>query len=141
MGSTTSTTTVTEQLSDYRAALYASFAHVPGRNADDVAYWLFGAMPSWRDGVAMVAIDPHRGYANGLLRGLPGAGVTVDHFHAVKVTNENGGRRAARVQQETLGHRGHRDDPLYGSRQLMTRAYERLNERQRARLRSSTSRR
>jgi hypothetical protein len=39
-----------------------------------------------------------------------------------------------RVQQETLGHRGHKDDPLYRSRRLLTRADERLDDRGRTRL-------
>jgi transposase len=34
-----------------------------------------------------------------------------------------------RVQNETLGHRGHKDDPLYRSRRLLTRADERLDDR------------
>jgi transposase len=87
--------------------------------------------------VATVAIDPHRGYANGLLRGLPHAVVTVDHFHAIKLANEAVNDVRRRVQQETLGHRGHRDDPLYGARRLMTRAHERLSDRQHARLRAA----
>jgi len=99
---------------------------VPGRNADDVAFWCFGATVSWKARVGVVAIDPHRGYANGLLRGLPHALVTVDHFHAVKLANEAVNDCRRRVQQETLGHRGHRDDPLYRTRRLMTRGFERL---------------
>jgi transposase len=110
---------------------------IPGRNADDVAYWCFGATPGWREEVAMVAIDPHRGYANGLVRGLPHAVVTVDHFHAIKLANEAVNDVRRRVQQETLGRRGHRDDPLYGVRRLMTRAHERLTERQHGRLRAA----
>lgn len=39
-----------------------------------------------------------------------------------------------RVQQETLGHRGHKDDPLYRSRRLLTRADERLDENGRSKL-------
>jgi transposase len=39
-----------------------------------------------------------------------------------------------RVQRETLGHRGRNDDPLYGIRRLLTRGYERLSDRQRARV-------
>jgi len=61
---------------------------VPGRNADDVAFWCFGAKTTWRQEVRSVAIDPHRGYANGLVRGLRGALVTVDHFHAIKLAKE-----------------------------------------------------
>jgi transposase len=39
-----------------------------------------------------------------------------------------------RVQQQTLGHRGHKGDPLYGIRRLLLNGYERLSERGRARL-------
>ena len=42
-------------------------------------------------------------YANGLLRGLPHAVVTVDHFHAVKLANEAINDVRRRVQNETLG--------------------------------------
>lgn len=107
---------------------------VPGRNADDVAYWCFGATEAWKNDVKTVAIDPHRGYANGLLRGLPDAVVTVDHFHAIKLANEAINDVRRRVQNETLGHRGHRDDPLYRTRRLMTRGWERLAPHQRDRL-------
>src|SRR5690606_426620 len=33
-----------------------------------------------------------------------------------------------RVQNETLGHRGHKEDPLYRARRLLTKAHERLDE-------------
>lgn len=107
---------------------------VRGRNADDVAYWLVGAGPAWRQRIDAVAIDPHRGYAKGLLAKLPDAIVTIDHFHAVKLANEAINDVRRRIQNETLGHRGHRDDPLYSTRRLMTRGFERLSEHQRQRL-------
>ena len=39
-----------------------------------------------------------------------------------------------RTQQETLGHRSHKDDPWYSTRRLMTRGWERLSDRQRVKL-------
>src|SRR5690606_16006912 len=39
-----------------------------------------------------------------------------------------------RVQQETLGHRGHKPDPLFRSRRLLTKADERLDDRGRTKL-------
>jgi transposase len=39
-----------------------------------------------------------------------------------------------RVQNETLGHRGHKDDPLYRIRRLLTKADERLDDRGRSKL-------
>lgn len=38
-------------------------------------------------------------------------------------------RLARRVQNETFGHRGHKYDPLYRARRLLTKAYERLDEK------------
>lgn len=103
---------------------------VRGRSADDVAFWLSQAAPAWRQGVSSVAIDPHRGYLNGLLRYLPHVTVTVDRFHAIKLANAAVDDVRRRVQQETLGHRGRRPDPLYRTRRLMTRGWERLSGRQ-----------
>ena len=81
-----------------------------------------------------MAIDPHRGYLNGILAYLPDAIVTVDCFHGVKLANTMVDDVRRRTQQETLGHRGHKHDPLYSTRRLMTRGWERLSERQRAKL-------
>ena len=90
--------------------------------------------PPGANALATVAVDPHRGYANVLFPGLPGAVVTVNHFHAVKLANETVNDVRRRVQRESLHHPGYRDDPLYGARRLMTRAFERLTERHRPRL-------
>ena len=107
---------------------------VRGRAADDVAFWLSQAERSWLQGVHAVAIDPHRGYLKGILAYLPDAIVTVDCFHGVKLANTMVDDVRRRTQQETLGHRGHKDDPLYSTRRLMTRGWERLSDRQRVKL-------
>lgn len=107
---------------------------IRGRSGDDVAFWLSQCTPAWRQLVAAVAIDPHRGYLNGLLAYLPDATVTVDHFHAIKLANAAVDDVRRRVQQQTTGHRGRKLDPLYRRRRLMTRGFERLNDRQRAKL-------
>ena len=39
-----------------------------------------------------------------------------------------------RVQTETMGHRGRKDDPLYRARKLLIRGDERLDERGREKL-------
>ena len=39
-----------------------------------------------------------------------------------------------RVQNQTMGHRGHKTDPLYRCRRLLTRADERLDDRGRTKL-------
>ena len=61
---------------------------MPGRRADDVAYWLFGVEPRCRESIFTASIDLQRGYADGLLRYLPQASVTIDHFHAVELAKQ-----------------------------------------------------
>ena len=107
---------------------------VRGRSADDVAYWLTQAGGVWCQGIDAVAIDPHRGYLSGILRRLPDATVTVDCFHGVKLANAMVDDVRRRAQQESLGHRGHKLDPLYRTRRLTTRGFERLTVRQRDKL-------
>ena len=107
---------------------------VRGRSGDDVAYWLTQMGGAWRQKISAVAIDPHRGYANGLLRLLPHVTITVDHFHSIKLANAVIDDARQRVQRETTGHRGRNTDPLYGVRRLMTRGWERLSDRQHERL-------
>jgi len=107
---------------------------VRGRSAKSVRAWLEQRTRYWRDQVDVVAIDPHRGYHNALVSKLPRATVTIDHFHAIKLANAAIDDVRRRVQRETTGHRGRKDDPLYGARRLMTRGWERLPDHQVARL-------
>ena len=106
----------------------------PGRSAKSVADWLASAPATGVTTSTVVAIDPHRGYHNALVSRLPRATVTIDHFHAIKLANAAVDDVRRRVQRETTGHRGRKDDPLYGARRLMTRGWERLPDRQVARL-------
>lgn len=107
---------------------------VVGRSATVVERWLEGRPAWWLNHVQAVALDPHRGYANGLIAGLPHAVRVVDHFHAIKLANAAVDDVRRRVQQATTGHRGRKDDPLYRTRRLATRAWEHLTDRQRDRL-------
>jgi transposase len=107
---------------------------VPGRSARSVSSWLDNRTRWFRDHVAVAAIDPHAGYQRALRTSLPRATVTVDPFHLVKLANGAIDDVRRRVQRETLGHRGRKDDPLYGVRRLLTRGWERLSEPQEERL-------
>jgi transposase len=107
---------------------------VRGRSATDVAYWLSQGQPAWRQRIEAVAIDPHAGYLKGILSVLSDVTVTVDHFHAIKLANAVVDDARRRTQQSVLGHRGHKDDPLYRTRRLMTRGFEHLSDRQRHKL-------
>lgn len=107
---------------------------VPGRSARSVSSWVDRQGGDVRAKVVVAAIDPHAGYAKALRTSLPGATITVDPFHLIKLANGCIDEVRRRVQRETLGHRGRKHDPLYGIRRLLTRGYERLNDRQEARL-------
>ena len=65
---------------------------------------------------------------------LPDAVQVADPFHLVKLANPKLDECRRRVQNETLGHRGHKDDPLYRCRRLLTKADERLDDRGRTKL-------
>ena len=53
----------------------------------------------------------------------------ADPFHVVRVGNRCLDKVRRRVQNETLGHRGRKDDPLYRIRKLLLTGAERLDER------------
>jgi transposase len=100
---------------------------VPGRSGRAVESWLGGRPQAWLDDVSVVALDAFRGYANGLAARLGHAAMVVDHFHAVRLANQAIDDVRRRVQQATLGHRGRKRDPLYGTRRLLLVGHERLD--------------
>ena len=100
----------------------------PGRSGKAVADWLDERGGGWREAIGVVALDPFRGYANGLVRRVDHATVVLDHFHAIRLANEAINHVRRRSQNETLGHRGRRADPLYDIRRLLLVGHERLDE-------------
>jgi hypothetical protein len=62
-------------------------------------------------------------------------GSPYDPFHVVKLANSKLDQCRRRVQNETFGHRGRKDDPLYRARRLLVKAHERLDERGNSKLR------
>ena len=107
---------------------------VAGRSGKAVEDWLEERPEEWLAGIDVVALDPFRGYANGLLARLGHATVVLDHFHAVALANRAIDDVRRRVQNETLGHRGRKGDPLYDVRRLLLIGAERLSDRGRGRL-------
>jgi transposase len=65
---------------------------------------------------------------------LPDAVQIADPFHVVKLANHKLDECRRRVQNETMGHRGRKTDPLYRIRRLLTKADERLDDRGRNKL-------
>ncbi len=100
---------------------------VPARTGAAVASWLSAREPGWREQVRVAALDPFRGYASALSAALPDAVRVLDAFHVTRLGLAALDDVRRRVQQESLGHRGHRDDPLYAIRRLLRRAPETLS--------------
>jgi len=107
---------------------------VPGRSGTVYRSWLEEQTDAFRTGVTRAALDPFRGYANALRDALPDAAPVLDPFHVVKLGSQMLDEVRRRVQQDTLGHRGHKSDPLYRIRNLLRHGAEHLSDRQVARL-------
>ncbi|MFF2243293.1 transposase [Arthrobacter sp. NPDC058130] len=83
--------------------------------------------------IKTAALDPFRGYANAIRDELPEATVQ-EAFHVVKLGSAMVDEVRRRVQQDTLGHRGRKRDPLYGIQRTLQIGAENLSEKQSARL-------
>lgn len=107
---------------------------IPGRSSTGLCEWLAGMPEAWRDAICWAVLDLSGPWRLAFDTMLPDATQVADPFHLVKLANQRLDEVRRRVQTETLGHRGHKDDPLYRSRRLLTRADERLDDRGRQRL-------
>ena len=107
---------------------------VPGRTGSVVSQWITAQDPAWRAPVTTASLDPFRGYATALRTSLPEAVRVIDAFHIVRLGQAAVDAVRRRRQQETLGRRGHREDPLYRGRRLLRRGFTTLNQRQWTRL-------
>jgi transposase len=100
---------------------------IEGRSGPVLAGWLAARDQPWRQRVATASLDPFRGYATALSSQLPDAVRVLDPFHVVKLALSCVDEVRRRVQLEQTGHRGHRDDPLFGIRRVLRRRRDRLS--------------
>jgi transposase len=107
---------------------------VEGRSGTALHDWVSARDQAWRDRISVAALDPFRGYATALRTSLPQATRVLDAFHVVRLGLDAVDQVRRRVQQETLGHRGHAGDPLFRIRRLLRRGHEHHSERSWARL-------
>ena len=105
-----------------------------GKSAQKLRNWTAGRSKRWLSSVKVVALDLTDTYRSGLHPHLSHARRVADPFHVVRVGNRMVDEVRRRVQNETMGHRGRKDDPLYRARKLLIRGDERLDERGRAKL-------
>ena len=66
---------------------------------------------------------------------VPKARQVADPFHVVRLGNDALDEVRRRVQNQTLGHRGRKDDPLYRARKLLVSASENITEHGHTKLR------
>ena len=107
---------------------------VVGRSGTVYKAWLKAQPEGFVDGVEQAALDPFRGYANAIQHGLPDAVAVLDAFHVVRLGTQVVDEVRRRVQQDTLGRRGHKHDPLYKIRGLLRHGAEHLTEKQQAKI-------
>ncbi|MGH9029566.1 MAG: ISL3 family transposase [Acidimicrobiales bacterium] len=102
---------------------------IEGNRAIDVSRWLSRKDKAFLEAIGTVACDLHEGYRAGLRPHLDHARQVADPFHVVAVANRCVDAVRRRVQNELLGHRGRKDDPLYKIRRVLLTGAERLNHR------------
>ena len=108
---------------------------VAGRTATRVCDW-FDAQPDrWRQSIRYGVLDLSGPYRKVFDDALGHVTQVADPFHLVKHANSKLDECRRRVQNETLGHRGRKNDPLYRARRLLTKAHERLDDNGDAKLR------
>lgn len=115
----------TTQLVDVEGAQLLDI--VPGRSGEGPKRWLEEKGEEWRSTVKVGTIDLSGPYRAVFDDKLPHATQVADPFHVVKLANTKLDEVRRRVQNETLGHRGRKDDPLYRCRRLLSKAQERLD--------------
>jgi len=109
---------------------------IEGRTAKEVSGWIDARPAEWRAGIDWGVLDMSGPYRKVYNDSLPDAVQVADPFHVVKHANSKLDECRRRVQNETLGHRGRKDDPLYRSRRLLAKGHEHLDERGTAKLMS-----
>lgn len=98
---------------------------VPGRTATAPARWLLNQPADWRETIRWAALDLSGPYRVTLDTALPHAAQVADPFHVVRLAT-NALDEVCRVQNQTMGHRGRKADPLCASRKLLLSAHENI---------------
>jgi transposase len=75
-----------------------------------------------------------RGYTTAATQVIPDAVTVMDPFHVVALAGAKLDACRQRIQQQTLGRRGHAGDPLYGIRRIARTRLQLLSTRQYAHL-------
>jgi len=107
---------------------------VEGRSKAAFKTWLAERPEPWRQGIEVVAMDGFTGFKTATTEELPDAVTVMDPFHVVRLGGEALDRCRRRVQHDTHGHRGRKDDPLYRARRTLNTGADLLTGKQSQRL-------
>jgi transposase len=109
---------------------------VEGRSATALASWLSAQPTAFAAGVEVIAMDGFAGYKTAAADVVSDAVTVMDPFHVVALAGAKLDLIRQRLQQQTLGRRGHTGDPLYGIRRIARTRIQLLSARQYDRLTS-----
>ncbi len=107
---------------------------VPARSAPEPCRWLAERDQEWLDRIEWATLELSASYRTVFDTMLPHAIQVADPFHVAQLADRALDECRRRVQNETCGHRGRRDDPLYRARRRLTIARERLSDDQHQRV-------
>ncbi|WP_248700184.1 ISL3 family transposase [Corynebacterium humireducens] len=101
-----------------------------GRSAEVLRTWLQERDPKFRQQVQVVTMDGFAGYACAVDQVLPDATKVMDPFHVIHLAAGKLSGCRQRLQRETTGRRGRKDDPLYKHRRTLLTRTNCLTQRQ-----------
>jgi len=101
---------------------------VAGRDSSEPCRWFAARPEAWRAGIMWATLDLSASYRAVFDTMLPDAVQVADPFHVVKLANTALDECRRRVQNDTVGHRGRKHDPLYRARRRLVMARERLSD-------------
>ncbi len=102
---------------------------VPGRSSATTSAWIDAQPEVWRQAIRWGMLDLSGPYRKTFFDSVEHVTQIADPFHLIKLANQRLDECRRRVQNDTVGHRGRKDDPLYRARRLLTKADERLDDR------------
>lgn len=85
---------------------------VEGRSGRVLSDWIDAQGEAFTRGVQVAALDPFRGYHTAQTSRLEHATAVLDPFQVVRLLTAAVDEVRRRVQNDTLGHRGRKGDPL-----------------------------
>ena len=99
-----------------------------GRSKQAFKQWLESRPKPWRDQIESIAMDGFSGFKSAAQEVIPKAQTVLDPFHVVRWASNMLDDCRRRIQQETQGRRGHKNDPLYKHRRTMLTRISYLSE-------------